>query len=177
MRILKNKILTTDFFNQATLLVTQKLLGKFLVRKIKNQTISFMITEVEGYDGPNDLACHACKGKTKRNEVMFSQAGHFYTYLIYGMYWMLNIVTGPEDYPAAILIRGTKEIVGPGRLTKQLKIDKSFNNKLATPENNLWFEDRGIKVYKKNILQTPRIGVSYAGPIWSIKPYRFILKT
>ena len=82
MRILKNKILTTDFFNQATLLVTQKLLGKFLVRKIKNQTISFMITEVEGYDGPNDLACHACKGKTKRNEVMFGQAGHFYTYLI-----------------------------------------------------------------------------------------------
>ena len=76
-----------------------------------------------------DLACHANKGKTKRTEPMFGPAGHFYVYMIYGMYWMLNIATGPKDYPAAILIRGTREISGPGRLTNHLQIDKSINSK------------------------------------------------
>jgi len=170
------KILSREFFNEPVLKIAPKLLGKYLIRKIDNQEIALQITEIEAYDGMNDLACHACKGKTKRNKVMFGPAGCFYLYLIYGMYWMLNIVTGPKDYPAAILIRGTKEISGPGRLTKKLKLDKNFNTKTALPENNLWFEDRDIKVLKKDIIQTSRIGVNYAGPLWAKKPYRFLLK-
>ncbi|MFH1644338.1 MAG: DNA-3-methyladenine glycosylase [bacterium] len=170
------KILTPDFFNQPTIFVAQELLGKYLVRKINNQIISLKINEVEAYDGPNDLACHASKGKTERTKIMFGPPGYFYVYMIYGMYWMLNIVTGPKDYPCAILIRGAGKFNGPGKLTKNLLIDKTFNSKLASIDTELWFEDSNEKIFKKNIIKTPRIGVNYAGPIWSKKLYRFVLK-
>jgi DNA-3-methyladenine glycosylase len=169
------KILSPSFFNKKTTVAAQDLLGKYLVRKIADQEIALMITEVEAYDGPHDLACHGRFGKTKRTETMFMPAGHFYTYLIYGTYWMLNIVTGPAYYPAAILIRGTKEVSGPGKLTKNLKIDKKFDKKLVHPKSGLWIEDRKISLVKKDIIKTPRIGVDYAGPIWSKKLYRFVL--
>jgi len=170
------QILKPEFFNKPTILVAKQLLGKYLVRQIKDQKISLKIIEVEAYDGPHDLACHASKGKTQRNEAMFGPPGHFYIYLIYGMYWMLNIVTGPLDYPAAILIRSIENYPGPGKLTKALKINKQFNKKIALPQTNLWIEDRKEKILKKNIIQTPRIGVDYSGPIWAKKLYRFVLK-
>lgn len=170
------KILTPDFFQQETQLVAKNLLGKFLVTEKDNKKISLTITEVEAYLGSHDLACHGRFGKTKRNEAMFMPGGHFYVYMIYGMYWMLNIVTEQKDFPAAILIRGSKEVSGPGRLTKFLGIDKSFDKKLAHPSSKLWLEDRGIIVSKNQILKTPRIGIDYAGPIWSKKLLRFVLK-
>jgi len=188
------QILKPKFFDKPTIQVAQELLGKYLARSfdfatafvqtmavrqdkhIENQTISLKITEVEAYDGPHDLACHASKGKTQRNEVMFGPPGHFYVYLIYGMYWMLNIVTGPPDYPAAILIRGIENYSGPGKLTKALKIDKQFDKKIAHPQTNLWVENRNKSILKKDIIKTSRIGVDYAGPIWSKKLYRFVLK-
>lgn len=168
------KVLSQKFFNQPTLEVAENLLGKFLIRKYRGKEISLMITEVEAYDGFNDKASHASKGKTERNKIMFEKAGKWYVYFTYGMYWMLNIVVGPKDYPAAILIRGTKEISGPARLTKFLKIDKKFNGKIADKKIGLWIEDRGIKINKSQILKTKRIGVEYAGKIWANKPYRFV---
>ena len=107
---------------------------------------------------------------------MFGPPGYYYVYLIYGMYWMLNIVTGPKNYPAAVLIRGAGQFNGPGKLTKNLLIDKNFNSKLTDTKTCLWFEDRNEKILKNNIIKTPRIGVNYAGPIWSTKRYRFVLK-
>jgi DNA-3-methyladenine glycosylase len=160
---------------QSTPCAAQYLLGKTLVRKIDNHIIKLIITEVEAYDGPHDLACHARFGKTKRTEAMFLPAGHIYMYLIYGMYWMLNIVTGPKDYPCAILIRGTQTISGPGRLTKKLYLDKTHNKKILCKKTGLWIENNKIKILKKNIIKTPRIGVDYAGPIWAKKKYRFVL--
>jgi DNA-3-methyladenine glycosylase len=171
-----NLILPTKFFNRPVLEVCPELLGKFLVREFEGNKISLMINEIEAYDGPLGLACHAAKGRTTRTEPLFGPAGHFYVYFVYGMYWMLNIVTGPVDYPAAILIRGAGNIRGPGKLTKSLKIDKAQNSRLAAATNGLWFEDQGVKIHKTDILKTPRIGVDYAGPIWSKKPYRFFLK-
>jgi DNA-3-methyladenine glycosylase len=170
----KSKLLSGTFFNRPTLTVTEELLGKFLVRKINGQEIKLMIHEVEAYDGPEDKACHASKGKTDRTKILFGPPGYFYVYFCYGMHWMLNIVVGPKNYPAAILMRGAGEISGPGRLTKLLQIDKSLNNKKAQPQNGLWFEDHGIIVNKESIQKMPRIGVDYAGPVWSKKPYRFI---
>ena len=170
------KVLSKEFFERPVTKVAEDLLRKYLVRRVGKSEIALMIIEVEAYDGPNDRACHANKGKTKRTEPMYGQAGHFYVYLCYGMYWMLNVVTGPKNYPAAVLIRGTKEVSGPGRLTKYLKINKKLNALRASPKTGLWFEDRGMKVNKKDIQKTPRIGVSYAGPKWSKKPYRFVLK-
>ncbi len=139
-----------------------------------------MITETEAYVGPHDLACHSSKGRTKRNEAMYGEAGTIYVYFTYGMHWMLNIVTEEKDFPAAVLIRGTENFKGPARLTKALKIDKSLNSRKLGKKSGLWIAApaealrEGGKT-KLKILRTPRIGVTYAGE-WAKKPYRFILK-
>jgi len=184
------KILSHEFFTRSAVDVAEDLLGKCLIRKIGKKTGVYTITETEAYEGPYDKASHASRGRTARTEVMFGPPGHFYVYLCYGMHWMLNIVTGPIGHPAAVLIRATRSstvnisirtrgvliLDGPGKLTKALKIDKGLNALCASPKAGLWFEDRGIKMSKNQIKKTPRIGVSYAGPVWSKKKYRFILK-
>lgn len=101
------QVLNKTFFErQNTTRVARNLLGKVLVRRYRGKTSAYVITEVEAYDGPQDKASHAYRGKTARNAPMFGEAGCWYVYFVYGMYWMLNIVTGPKKYPAAILIRG-----------------------------------------------------------------------
>ncbi len=167
-------ILTEDFFRRPAPVVAADLLGKFLVRKDNGKEIAVMITETEAYEGLDDLASHASKGRTKRTEVMFNEAGRFYVYLIYGMYFMLNVVTGETGQPSAVLIRASDRVTGPGRLTRLLNITKSMNTKLAAEKTGLWFEDRGIAVTKRQIKRGPRIGVAYAGPIWSKKPWNYI---
>lgn len=167
------KFLTKNFFERSTLVVAKDLLGKYLVRRSGKKTLKYLIVEVEAYDGFKDKASHASRGMTKRNAPMFGEAGRWYVYFTYGMHHMLNIVTGPKNYPAAILIRGIDGISGPARVTKKLKIDKVFNNKSAAPKTGLWIEDGGIKIKKTQIKKTSRIGVAYAGPIWSKKPWRF----
>lgn len=168
------KVLDEKFFNQNTLKIAEQLIGKYLVRKWGNKEKRYMIIETEAYDGPKDKGSHTYRGKTKRNEVMFGESGFWYLYLVYGMYWMLNIVTGPKDYPSAVLIRGIDGFNGPGVLTRELKIDKKFNKKLACKKTNLWIEN-GDKINKINIIKTPRIGINYAKD-WKNKPFRFILK-
>ncbi len=168
------KILRESFFNRDTLIVSQALLGKYLVRRIGKREYSGTITEVEAYDGFHDKASHASKGKTKRNEVMFGNPGHWYVYLVYGFHWMLNIVTREKDYPAAILIRGIEDIRGPGKVTQTFKVDKSLNALKADTKSGLWIEDRGVKVKRSEIKRSPRVGVSYAGPLWSKKHYRYL---
>ncbi len=170
------KILRQSFFERPVLQVAPELLGKYLVRRHKGKVIALLVNEVEAYDGMKDKACHARNGQTPRNAPMFGEAGHSYVYFTYGMHFMLNIVTGPVGYPAAVLIRGAGEIVGPARLTKKLGIDKKLNAKKLIPASGLWVEDRGVRVQKKDILSTPRIGINSAGPVWSKKLYRFILK-
>jgi len=169
------KIISPSFFNRDTKKVAQELLGKFLVRKIGKRTISFMITETEAYDGHEDRASHASRGKTERNGVMFGEAGYFYVYLCYGMHWMLNVTTREHGYPAAILIRAVEVVSGPGRVTKKFKINKKLNGKIALPVSGLWFEDHGVKIPKKQIIRTPRVGVRYAGAKWASKEWRFVL--
>lgn len=168
-------ILPPSFFNRPTLEVARDLLGKTLMRRFPDGTTrALRITEVEAYDGPDDKASHASKGRTPRTEVMFGESGHFYIYLCYGLHWMLNIVTGPKDYPAALLIRGVEGITGPARLTKALKIDRSLNTLPATEDSGLWFEDRGEKVGK--VKSTKRIGVDYAGKEWAGREWRFVME-
>lgn len=145
--------------------------------------IAAMITETEAYDGFRDKASHAHRRRTARNEVMFGEAGRIYVYFTYGMHWMLNIVTGKRGYPAAILIREVapvrresdiRRFDGPGKLTRALKIGKKLNAKKLGFKTGLWIEDRGIKIKTRDIQRTPRIGIRYAGPVWSKKPYRFV---
>lgn len=183
------KKIPETFFDRPVLEAAPDLLGKFLVRKVPSgKTISGMIIEVEAYDGPQDLACHASRGKTPRTAPMFDRAGVIYIYFVYGMHWMLNIVTGPKDYPAAILIRGIeingepacaspyadRRLHGPAKITKLMKIDKALNHQVLGRKTGLWIEDRGVHIKKKDIERTPRIGVAYAKE-WAEKPYRFLL--
>lgn len=169
------KILETEFFERPVLEVAPDLLGKFLVGKISGREFALEINEVEAYDGEKDLGCHAAKGRSKRNDVLYGDAGVFYVYLCYGMYWMLNVVTDKREYPSAVLIRGAGEYSGPGKLTRGLNIDGAFHGLQARRSSRLWIEDWGAVIAKSRIKKTPRIGVSYAGPVWSKKKYRFIL--
>ena len=164
-------VLPQLFFARPVLEVAPELLGKDLVCDRGR----FMMTEVEAYDGPEDKACHGRFGRTKRTEVMFGPAGHWYVYRIYGMYWMLNIVTGDEGYPSAVLIRGVGEYRGPGKLTRELDIDQSFNGQLASVQSGLWIEHSNRHIAPSDIERTARIGVEYAGA-WAKKPYRFLFK-
>ncbi len=170
------KILLPSFFNRDTKKVAEELLGKFIVRKINGKELSSMIIETEAYDGFEDMASHAHKGKTKRTEIMFGKPGYLYVYLCYGIHFMLNIVTREEEYPGAVLIRGVEDASGPGRVTKYFTINKLLNNKLLSKETGIWIEDRGIKIPKNKIIKSPRIGINYAGPIWSQKEWRFTIK-
>ncbi len=166
-----NSRLSHEFFERDVLDVAPDLLGKYLVRKFESGEVHrFQITEVEAYRGEEDKACHAAKGKTKRTEVLYGEAGSMYVYLIYGMYWLLNVVTGQKDCPQAVLIRGVKEISGPGRIGKYLKLDSSFYGESFISSDRLWFEDSEDKPSYKS---TPRVGIDYAGE-WKDKEWRFI---
>ena len=173
------KPLAQDFFNRPADVVAKDLLGKYLVRRKDGAVCAHMITETESYDGYDDTTSHAARGKTRGNAPMFGAAGVFYVYLCYGMYWMLNVVTGAEGYPAAVLLRGVrgeKGINGPGRLTRALDISKRFSGEKADKKTGLWFEDRGVIVTPRGIKRTPRIGVGGTEE-WARKPLRFVLSS
>jgi DNA-3-methyladenine glycosylase len=168
---LNSPILPPAFFRRDALVVAPDLLGKNLVRKYDNGTVErFRITEVEAYRGEEDKACHASKGRTKRTEVMYHEGGRLYVYLIYGMYQMLNIVTGKKNEPQAVLIRGVEEISGPGKLTRRLNITGDFNGELL-PSSRIWIEETGEKPAYQT---TPRIGIDYAKE-WRGMPWRFVI--
>lgn len=180
-------VLSKSFYNQPTLHAAQDLLGCFLVRKIGRRIIRTKIVETEAYIGPNDLASHASRGRTTRNEVMFGKPGIIYVYFTYGLHYMLNIVTEKKDYPAAVLVRAAEPINdlrfkifdlrtnGPAKLTKFLQIDKKFNGlPIYTKKYGLWIEE-GERVNDRNIVKTERIGVDYAGK-YKNKLRRFYIK-
>jgi len=165
--------LSSSFYLRDVLEVAPELLGKTLVRQFDDGRIaSYRITEVEAYRGAEDLACHASKGRTPRTEVMFQEGGKVYVYLIYGMYWLLNFVTGEEGHASAVLIRGIEGFSGPGRLGRELQLDKSFYGENLTSSARLWVEDAEPV---SEIKTSKRIGIGYAGDEWENKPWRFYL--
>jgi DNA-3-methyladenine glycosylase len=165
--------LDSSFYMQNAVIVAEKLLGKVLVRVWDDGSISrFRITETEAYMGEEDKACHASKGRTARTEIMYAKGGSVYVYLIYGMYWMLNVVTGTENEPQAVLIRGIDDIVGSGRVGRELKIDRSFYGEDLLISNRIWIENAPEVT---NFKTSSRIGIDYAGEEWKNKPWRFIL--
>jgi DNA-3-methyladenine glycosylase len=167
------ELLNIDFYRLDAVTVAEKLLGKILVRKFDDGTIvHYRITETEAYFGEEDKACHASKGRTPRTEVMYADGGKIYVYFIYGMYWLLNVVTGTESKPQAVLIRGIDNIIGSGRVGRELKIDRSFYGESLLTSERMWIEDAPEA---KNFTTNTRIGIDYAGEIWKNKPWRFIL--
>ncbi|WP_321348186.1 DNA-3-methyladenine glycosylase [uncultured Draconibacterium sp.] len=166
--------LPNSFFHREVTEVAPDLLGKILVRNFKDGRIEkFRITETEAYRGGDDKSCHANKGKTARTEVMFQEGGLVYVYLIYGIYWLLNFVTGSEGEGSAVLIRGIQNISGPGRVGRALQLDKSFYGENLASSQRLWIEDSESK---PQFTTAPRVGIDFAGEPWISKPWRFILK-
>ncbi len=162
--------LSSDFFLRDVLEVAPELIGKLLVRQFDDGRIErYRITEVEAYRGTEDLACHASKGRTPRTEVMFQEGGTVYVYLIYGMYWLLNLVTGAESDASAVLIRGIEGCSGPGRVGRKLQLDKSFYGENLFNSSRIWVEDADPV---SEIKTSKRIGIGYAGE-WAAKLWRF----
>ena len=181
--------LDRSFYDRPTLEVAPDLLGKILVRRLGRKKLSGIIVETEAYVGPQDLACHASKGRTPRTDVRFGPPGHAYVYMIYGFHFCLNVVTEREGYPAAVLIRaleplGNVEVMrglrnspqpdidiasGPGKLCKALSIARSLNREDLAGKT-LWIEDNGLD--PGPLLTSPRVGVDYAGE-YKDKPWRF----
>ncbi|MEA2088093.1 MAG: DNA-3-methyladenine glycosylase [Candidatus Caldatribacteriota bacterium] len=180
------KLLNSDFFSQKTEQIAINLLGKVVVRKVGKRKISGIITETEAYLGLEDKACHSHKGLTPRTKVMFGPAGHWYVYLVYGMYHCLNLVTESEGNPCAVLIRSLKPISGvasdiktdgPGKLCKAFKINKTFNGKEANQLNSgLYLQDQNISLLPREIKKAKRIGVNYAGEKWKNRLLRFYVE-
>ena len=163
----------TDFSADAVTLAS-RLLGKFLCRRLADGTVlRRRISETEAYFGEEDTACHAHRGRTPRTDVMYEAGGCAYVYLCYGMHELLNVVTGPKDHPAAVLIRGVEGADGPGKLTKLLHITRTFNRVRFATSTDLWLEDDG---FSPRCLRTPRIGIAYASARDQRRKWRFVAK-
>jgi len=172
--------------------VARDLLGKRLVRRLDAGIIVVRIMETEAYQGEADQACHARAGRTPRTAVMYGPPGRAYIYFTYGMHWLLNAVTGPEESPAAVLIRagvpeqGLEEIAarrsgrraaewcsGPARLCQALGIDGHLNGvDLCDPEGDLWIAG-GPAFPDEGVTTGPRVGIPRVPEPWRSIPWRF----
>lgn len=185
---------TNYFLRDDVVFLAKDLLGKYLFTMIDGQITGGIITETEAYKGTTDKASHAYGGRrTLRNEMMYHEGGVAYVYQCYGIHLMLNFVTNQKDIPDAILIRGifpthggelmlrrtgknqlnSKVSDGPGKVAKVLGIHKSHNG-LSLTSPTLWVEDRQLAIPENEIINTPRIGVDYAGED-ALLPYRFVI--
>ena len=172
--------LRRSFYDRETIVVARELLGKYLVHESRGVERIGRIVEVEAYLGPHDLGAHSARGLTKRTKVMFGPPGHAYVYLIYGMYYCMNVVTEREGHASAVLLRAVEPVKnvagrtqGPGLLCNALRIDKRVN------AHDLLSDSLYIAVPRKTdpfaIVKRPRIGVDYARH-WAKRHLRFYIK-
>jgi DNA-3-methyladenine glycosylase len=163
------------FYDRDTIVVARELLGKRLVHGDRVGRI----VETEAYLGPHDLAAHSARGLTKRNAVMFGPPGHAYVYMIYGIYFCMNIVTEREGHASAVLLRALQPVSnltgktnGPGLLCNAMAIDRRLNgHDLLSPE---FFIAAPATAEKFRIIKRPRIGVDYAKH-WAKRHLRFYI--
>jgi len=174
------KPLSRDFYARPAIEVAPDLLGKYLVHEVDGAPRVGRIVEVEAYLGEHDKAAHSSRGLTPRTRIMFGPPGHAYVYMIYGMHFCMNVVTGAEGEAAAVLLRALEPVAGiggrtrgPALLCKAMGIDKRLNGcdlqgsdfYLAVPEH-----EPPVRIVKR-----PRIGVDYAGA-WARRLLRFYIR-
>jgi DNA-3-methyladenine glycosylase len=174
--------------------IAMELLGKTIYTNFDGKLTGGIITETEAYEGITDKASHAYNNRrTDRTKIMYDNGGFAYVYLCYGMHHLFNFVTNKPGIPHAVLLRGIQPIEGisimeertnkkvthkgfadgPGKCSKALDI-KTHHTGVAISGDLIWVEDHAIKIKKKDILVTPRIGVDYAGED-ALLPYRYLL--
>jgi DNA-3-methyladenine glycosylase len=168
------------FYDRDTILVARELLGKYLVHASGGTERVGRIVEVEAYLGPHDLAAHSSRGLTERTKVMFGPPGHAYVYMIYGMYFCMNVVTEREGHASAVLLRAIQPIQnvdertqGPGLLCRAMRIDKRLNAHDLLSDD--FYIARPARADKFRIVRRPRIGVDYARH-WAKRHLRFYIK-
>lgn len=161
--------LNYDFYHRPCLEVAPDLVGKVLVHNGK----CLRISETEAYCGVLDTACHASKGRTKRTEVLYADAGTIYIYLCYGVHWLLNVITGDKEDPQGVLIRACVDAEGPGKLTKALGITGALNWENAVTSDALWIGDDGFRC---QIVTDKRVGIGYASQEDQDRLWRFCMK-
>lgn len=179
------------FLNYRTEEIAQMLLGHYLCHETDQGLVSGIIVETEAYLSENDEACHASRGKTKRNAAMFGPAGRAYIYFIYGSCHCFNVVTGPEGKGEAVLIRAVEPVKGlaimrelrkriirveelvngPGKLCQAFAIDRSLDGHNLS-EKPLYLKENRAICDQMKVIATPRIGISKAED----KMLRFIVR-
>jgi DNA-3-methyladenine glycosylase len=193
---MKMRVLSRDFYARPTLDVARDLIGKVLLHESAAGTASGVIVETEAYIGESDPACHAAPGPTRRNAPLYGPPGIAYVYLNYGLHYLVNAVTEPDGWPAAVLIRALEPLDGaelmrrrrargtgkrasdlhpgalcrgPGNLTRALGI--SLNQNLRDlVSSDLRIEERGLP--PRDIATSPRIGIN----VGVDRPWRFFAK-
>ena len=181
--------LTREFYARPVLLVARECIGKVLVHRTAEGEAAGRIVEAEAYRGPLDLAAHSARGLTRRTAAMYGAPGHAYVFMLYGTSWAMNLVTGADDEPHAVLIRAieplrgielmarrrrkapdSRELTnGPGKLTDALAITGAdYGRDLCG--GRLYLEHCELPVGR--IGRSPRINVDYAGR-WASRRWRF----
>jgi DNA-3-methyladenine glycosylase len=186
------KLTESFYLRQNVVLIAKDLIGKVLVTNVNQMLTSGLIVETEAYSY-RERGCHAYRGSTARNKVMFERGGVAYVYLCYGIHQMVNVVTNKKDQAEAVLIRALQPLdgwnimmkrmntstikkitSGPGKLTKAMGIDQRHNS-MNLIGDEIWIEDRGLNTPRSRIMASPRIGIDYAGEDAKL-PWRFTLK-
>ncbi len=174
------KKLGRAFYNRDTVIVARELLGKYLVHVSRGIERIGSIVEDEAYLGPHDLAAHSAKGLTPRTKVMFGPPGYAYVYMIYGMYYCMNVVTEREGHASAVLLRAIEPVKnvngrtqGPGLLCKSMEIDRRLNAHDLLSDD-FYIADR-LNNEQLVIVNRPRVGVAYAKH-WQRRLLRFYIK-
>ena len=172
--------LARAFYDRDTISVARDLLGKYLVHISRGVERISRIVETEAYLGPHDLAAHSARGLTERTKIMFGPPGHAYVYMIYGMYFCMNVVTEREGHASAVLLRAVEPVTnigertqGPGLLCRAMRIDKRLNGYDLTGKN--FYIAAPAKSEPVVIVKRPRVGVDYAGH-WARRHLRFYIK-
>jgi len=172
--------LPREFYARDTRAVARALLGKVLVHVDGGVRRAARIVETEAYHGPSDRASHARAGPTKRAAIMFGPPGVAYVYLIYGTSHCMNVVTGAEGFPSAVLLRAGEPVEGclhstrgPGNLCRALAIRREQDNGRDLTGEDLLVEDAPRP--RERIVSGRRVNVDSAGP-WAEKPWRYALE-
>jgi DNA-3-methyladenine glycosylase len=180
--------LRRGFYRRPAVEVGRDLIGRVLVHQVNGERLAGRILETEAYQGPDDRASHASRGRTPRTEPMFWRGGHAYIYVVYGMHLCFNVVTGEEDFPSAVLVRALQPLEGrenmaknsprcrprdlcrgPGRLSRALGLSRE-DDRTDLCRRGLHLE-AGAPVDGALIARGKRIGVDYAGD-WADRLWR-----
>ena len=167
------KRLLRKYYSRPATELAPDLIGKLLCRRMEEGVVRYRIAETECYYSEEDTACHASRGKTERTKILYERGGTAYVYLCYGMHSLLNVVTGRAGFPEAVLIRGVEGFNGPGKVTKAMAVDRSFNGIDLVSSKELWIEDDGAR---PEYTAAKRVGIDYATEEYRDILWRYIIK-